>query len=45
MVYLGLLDSAGLIEFLERLVRQGASRKVYLVMDNLRVHHRKPVKA
>lgn len=44
MVYPGALDSARLIEFLLRLVRQAAGRKVYLILDNLRVHHSKPVK-
>lgn len=33
-----------LIEFLEILVRD-AGRKVFLILDNLRVHHSKPVKA
>lgn len=33
-----------LIEFLECLIRD-ADRKVFLILDNLRVHHSKPVKA
>ena len=33
-----------LIEFLEALVKD-AGRKVFLILDNLRVHHSKPVKA
>ena len=33
-----------LIEFLEALVKD-ASKKVFLILDNLRVHHSKPVKA
>ena len=33
-----------LIEFVKRLVKD-AGRKVILILDNLRVHHRKPVKA
>lgn len=33
-----------LIEFLERLVKD-AGRKVFLILDNLREHHSKPVKA
>lgn len=45
MVYKGALDSALLIRFLERLVRSMQGRKVYLILDNLRVHHSKPVKA
>jgi hypothetical protein len=41
MVYEGALDSARLIEFLVRLVRLAGGRKVYLILDNLRVHHSK----
>ncbi|MBL9176430.1 MAG: transposase [Verrucomicrobiaceae bacterium] len=33
-----------LIRFLERLVRSMKGRKVYLILDNLRVHHSQPVK-
>ena len=33
-----------LIEFLESLIKD-AKRKVFLILDNLRVHHSKPVKA
>ena len=33
-----------LIDFLRRLVKD-AGRKIYLILDNLRVHHAKPVKA
>lgn len=33
-----------LIEFLDALIRD-ADRKVFLILDNLRVHHSKPVKA
>lgn len=33
-----------LIEFLESLIKD-AGRKVFLILDNLRVHHSKPVKA
>lgn len=32
-----------LIDFMMRLVND-AKRKVYLILDNLRVHHAKPVK-
>ena len=39
----GALDSGVLIDFLRRLVKD-AGRKVYLILDNLRVHHSKPVK-
>lgn len=45
MLYPGALDSARLIEFLRRLVRQAGGRKVFLILDNLRVHHSAPVKA
>jgi transposase len=38
------LNSDILIDFMRRLVRD-ASRKIYLILDNLRVHHSKPVKA
>ena len=37
-------NSDRLIEFLEALIRD-ADRKVFLILDNLRVHHSKPVKA
>ena len=36
-------NSDKLIEFLEALVKD-ASKKVFLILDNLRVHHSKPVK-
>jgi transposase len=45
MVYKGALDAALLIRFLKRLVRSMKGRKVYLILDNLKVHHSKPVKA
>ena len=44
-VYKGALNSALLIRFLERLVRSMKGRKVYLILDNLRVHQSKSVKA
>lgn len=43
-IFEGALNSHILIDFLKRLVRD-AGRKVYLILDNLRVHHSKPVKA
>lgn len=43
-IFDGALNSDILIDFLRRLVRD-ARRKVYLILDNLRVHHSKPVKA
>lgn len=45
MAYKGALDGAMLIRFTGRLVRQAKGRKVYLILDNLRVHHCAPVKA
>jgi len=39
----GTMNADILIDFMMRLVRN-AKRKVYLVLDNLRVHHAKPVK-
>ncbi len=44
MIIDGAFNSAKLIEFLEALIKD-APRKVFLVLDNLRVHHSKPVKA
>ena len=40
----GNFDSDRLIEFLELLTKD-AKKKVFLILDNLRVHHSKPVKA
>jgi hypothetical protein len=37
------LNAERLIEFLEALVKD-AAKKVFLILDNLRVHHSKPVK-
>ena len=37
-------NSDKLIEFLEALIKD-AGKKVFLILDNLRVHHSKPVKA
>lgn len=44
MVYKGALNSALLINFMARLLQQAGGRKVYLLLDNLRVHHSAPVK-
>lgn len=44
MVFKGALNSARLITFLRRLIKN-AHKKIFLVLDNLRVHHSKPVKA
>jgi transposase len=44
MVYGGALNGKTLIRFLERLAKD-AGRKVFLILDNLRVHHSKVVQA
>lgn len=43
-IFDGALNSDILIDFLRRLIK-GATKKVFLILDNLRVHHSKPVKA
>jgi len=43
-IFEGALNADILIDFMKRLIRD-AGRKVYLILDNLRVHHSKPVKA
>jgi transposase len=43
-IFAGALNADLLIDFLRRLTRS-AGRKVFLILDNLRVHHSKPVKA
>ncbi len=43
MVYSGTMNSERFIQFLEQLIKS-SSTKVYLILDNLRVHHSKPVK-
>ena len=43
-IFDGALNADILIDFLRRLIK-GASKKVFLILDNLRVHHSKPVKA
>lgn len=40
----GGMNADMLIDFMKRLIKD-AKRKVYLILDNLRVHHSKPVKA
>jgi len=44
MVYDGALNAAIFLDFLKRLVK-GAARKIFLIVDNLRVHHAKIVMA
>jgi transposase len=43
MIIDGAFNSERLIEFMEQLIKD-AERKVFLILDNLRVHHSKPVK-
>ncbi len=43
MLYDDAMNSQRLIEFMKRLLKD-AGRKVILILDNLRVHHSKPVK-
>ncbi|WP_226649599.1 IS630 family transposase, partial [Microbulbifer variabilis] len=43
-IYEGSMDADKLIDFLKRLIKT-AGRKVYLILDNLRVHHARVVKA
>ncbi len=44
MIIDGAFDSDRFIEFLQALIKD-ASKKIFLIVDNLRVHHSKPVKA
>ena len=44
MIYQDTMNQQRLIRFLERLVR-GSERKVFLILDNLKVHHGKLVTA
>lgn len=43
MTYKGSMDADRFVEFLKRLVKN-AEKKIYLILDNLRVHHSKIVK-
>jgi transposase len=43
MLYRKTMNSDMMIRFLKRLIKD-ADRKVFLILDNLRVHHSKPVK-
>jgi transposase len=43
MIYKENMNSQKLIEFLEQLIKS-SSKKIYLILDNLRVHHSKIVK-
>lgn len=44
MTYEGTMNAQRFIVFLKRLIK-GSSRKIYLILDNLKVHHSKIVKA
>ena len=44
MIYQGALDAKRFIDFMRRLVKD-ARQKVFLIVDNLRVHKSKPVRA
>lgn len=43
MIYSGTMNSERFIEFIEQLIKK-KKRKLYLILDNLKVHHSKPVK-
>ena len=43
-IFDGALNASIMVDFMKRLIK-GAGRKIYLILDNLRVHHSKPVKA
>jgi transposase len=43
MIYQDTMNAKRLIKFLKQLIKD-AGRKVFLILDNLRVHHSKPVK-
>ncbi len=42
MVFKGAINARILIDFLRRLIKN-AKRKIFLILDNLRVHHSEPV--
>ena len=45
MFYRGKMNSRVLLKFLGRLIKDADERKIYLILDNLPVHHSRPVKA
>jgi transposase len=45
MMYDGTLNAKVFIKFLQRLIRGAKGRKIFLILDNLRVHHAKVVTA
>jgi transposase len=44
MFYRGSLNAKVFLDFLRRLIRDARGRKVFLIVDNLRVHHARKVK-
>lgn len=44
-VFEGAINADILIDFMKRLIKDTQGKKVFLILDNLRVHHAKPVKA
>lgn len=44
-VFEGAINADILIDFMKRLIQDAKGKKVFLILDNLRVHHAKPVKA
>jgi len=43
MIYSGSMNADRLVEFMKQLLKY-SERKIYLILDNLRVHHSKIVK-
>ena len=43
MLYSDAINSERLIEFMQALIKTAAGRKVFFILDNLRVHHSKKV--
>ncbi|KAF1006396.1 MAG: IS630 family transposase ISCARN25 [Burkholderia gladioli] len=44
-VFEGAMNADVLLNFLKRLIKDMRSKQVFLILDNLKVHHAKPVKA
>ena len=44
-IFEGAMNAGILIDFMKRLVKDAAGKKVFLILDNLKVHHAKVVKA
>lgn len=42
-VFEGTMNAEILIDFLKRLIKDIRSKKAFLILDNLKVHHAKPV--